>query len=183
MEETRKIQEKMHKDFFDRCKAAIENGFYMEAILMEYAAIEARLEVMHGLLGLPCNQFIDDSQRKNINISHRVHCADVLRKTSKVFDNTKLSKSFFNNISKWISKRNEYIHGLYKNEIKYSSRIKDAKHFAEQGYDYCRILYNEVNRLKRLKKNHIECFDEKVNCCSSKCVMCDKEKNNGNIKM
>ena len=175
MEETRKMQQKMHKDFFDRCKTAIENGFYMEAILMEYAAIEARLEVMLGLLGLPCNQFIDDSQRKSINISHRVHCADMLRKCSQTFENTKLNKKFFDNISKWIGKRNEYIHGLYKNEIIYSSRIKDAKTFAERGYDYCRFLYNEVNRLKRMKRNHIEYFDESIICYSSKCSMCNKE--------
>ena len=175
MEENKKLQVEMHKDFFDRCKFAIENKFYMEAILMEYAAIESRLEVMLGVLGLPCNKFIDNSQRKSINISHRVNCVNYLRKNSIVFDNTKLSKSFFEKLSKWLGKRNEYIHGLYKNEIIYNTRIKDAKTFAEHGYVYCRLLYNEVNRLKRMKRNHIEYFDESIICYSSKCSMCNKE--------
>ena len=38
------MQRLMHKDFFDRCELAINQKFYMEAILMEYAAIEARME-------------------------------------------------------------------------------------------------------------------------------------------
>lgn len=33
MEENKKLQVEMHKDFFDRCKFAIENKFYMEAII------------------------------------------------------------------------------------------------------------------------------------------------------
>ena len=72
MEENKKLQVEMHKDFFDRCKFAIENKFYMEAILMEYAAIESRLEVMLGVLGLPCNKFIDNNQRKNIRNRQRI---------------------------------------------------------------------------------------------------------------
>ena len=130
---------------------------------------------MLGVLGLPCNKFIDDKQRKSINISHRVYCASLLRKNTLVFNNTKLSKNFFDNLSKWIGKRNEYIHGLYKNEIIYNTRIKDAKAFSERGYEYCRLLYNEVNRLKRMRKNHSACFDESITCCSSKCLMCNKE--------
>ena len=66
--------QKMHKNFFDRCENAIENEFYMEAILMEYAAIESRLEVILGLVGMPCNKFIEDNERKKVQISHRISC-------------------------------------------------------------------------------------------------------------
>lgn len=60
------MQRLMHKDFFVRCKSAIEQKFYMEAILMEYAAIEARMEILLGVIGLPCNKFISDKERHNI---------------------------------------------------------------------------------------------------------------------
>ena len=72
--------QKMHQNFFDRCEKAIENDFYMEAILIEYAAIESRLEVMLGLIGMPCNKFLEASERKKIQISHRISCAKKFRK-------------------------------------------------------------------------------------------------------
>lgn len=86
--------QKMHQNFFDRCEKAIENDFYMEAILIEYAAIESRLEVMLGLIGMPCNKFLEASERKKIQISHRISCAKKFRKNSSLFENTKLSNKF-----------------------------------------------------------------------------------------
>lgn len=169
--------QKMHKNFFDRCKYAIENEFYMEAILMEYAAIESRLEVMLGLIGMPCNKFLEASERKKIQISHRISCAKKFRKNSPLFENTKLSSKYFQNIENWIAKRNTYVHGLYKNEIEYNSRMKGAKDLAEKGLNYTRLLYNEVDRLKRLKKNHFEEYESlilTVECATSKCSLNQK---------
>ena len=163
--------QKMHQNFFDRCEKAIENDFYMEAILIEYAAIESRLEVMLGLIGMPCNKFLEASERKKIQISHRISCAKKFRKNSPLFENTKLSNKFFDNLEKWINRRNTYVHGLYKNEIEYSSRLKGAKDLAEKGLNYTRLLYNEVNRLKRLKKNYPKKYEnliENIDCATSK---------------
>ena len=39
-------QVEMHKNFFDKCHVAIENGFFLEAVFIEYAAIEGRLEII-----------------------------------------------------------------------------------------------------------------------------------------
>ena len=171
----------MHKDFFDRCTKAINQGFYMEAILMEYAAIESRMEILLGLLDLPCNKFLPDEVRKRIQLSHRIACANTLRKQNPVFVTTKLSRNFFDKLLKWTEKRNEYIHGLYKNELKYSQRIKDAKDFSEKGLEYCRLLYNEVNRLKRLKKTQYQLFEKNLECISNKCKL--GEMKNGNLQM
>ena len=175
------LQRLMHKDFFDRCVFAINQGFYMEAILMEYAAIESRMETLLSILGLPCNKFLPDEIRKKIPISHRLECANALRKQSNIFENTKLSNIFFDTLLKWTQKRNEYIHGLYKNELKYSQRIKSAKEFSEKGLEYCRLLYNEVNRLKRLLKTQPQLFENRVNCKSNKCNL--GEINNVNFQM
>ena len=161
-------QRRMHKNFFDHCSDAIEQGYYLEAILMEYAAIESRMEVLLGVLGLPCNKFESDSIRKSIQLSHRIKCADRLRKTSKVFENTKLSRNFFQNLLSWTNQRNEYIHGLYKNEIKYTQRIKNAKKFSKDGYKYCNQLYGEVNRIKRQLKKINYLYEDAV-CFSKDC--------------
>ncbi len=159
----------MHTDFFDRCKDAIEHSFYFEAILMEYAALEARLEILLGIIGLPCNKFLPDDKRRAIQISHRLNCAANLRKTHALFEKTKLPKNFFDKLSAWVVKRNEYIHGLFKNEIIYSKRMANAKAFAESGFEYCRLLYNEVNRIKRLLKKTSSIKNNGIICNSNKC--------------
>jgi aspartate carbamoyltransferase regulatory subunit len=48
--------------------------------------------------------------------------------------------------------------------------MANAKNFAEQGRKYCNFLYNEVNRLKRLKKMHPERFDEFLMCGDDNCT-------------
>lgn len=174
MQTDRKAQQQMHKHFFDRCKEAIDHNFYMEAILMEYAAIEARLEILLGLFGMPCDQNLADELRCKINISHRLKCAKTLLKRSPAFEQTKLSPTYFKDLDNWIKNRNGYVHGLYKNVLKYSTRITDAEHFAQQGQDYCRSLYNEVDRLKRVKKKHPEYFRNVSTCCSSGCKLYPK---------
>ena len=167
----RTMPQLMHKAFFDRCELAINQKFYMEAILMEYAAIEARMEILLGVIGLPCNKFLPDGERRKIQLSHRISCANVFRRQLKIFDNTKLSKNFFDKLLQWTEKRNEYIHGLYKSELKYSQRIKDAKEFSEKGLEYCKSLYNEVNRVKKLAKVHPELFEDTISCKSGKCYI------------
>ncbi len=166
----RKKQCEMHKSFFERCKLAIDSGFYMEAILIEYAAIESRMEVLMGIIGLPCNQFIEDAKRKSVQISHRIHCAKTIR-NSAPFEKTKLPQNYFEQLDTWIDKRNRYIHGLYKDEIKYSQRMSGAKQLSENGLKYCHLLYNEVNRLKRLKRNRPEIFTTDFCCTSSDCSL------------
>ena len=167
--QNRLCQRDMHKNFFDRCQYAIESGFYMEAILMEYAAIEARLEVILGMLGLPCNQFLPDKNRKTVYISHRVNCLEKMSKTSPVFEKSKLPKNYFGTLEKWIGTRNGYIHGLYKSEVRYKTRMKDSKETAEKGLKLCRQLYNEASRIRRLTKKQNPALWSEIHCYSSCC--------------
>lgn len=164
----RMAQRDMHKSFFDRCRYAIDNGFYMEAILMEYAAIEARLEVILGIIGLPCNQFLPDDARRKVCISHRVACLKKIRKTHSVFEKSKLPKNYFDSLEKWIKTRNGYIHGLYKNEVRFKTRMKDSKETAEKGLELCKQLYNEANRIRRLSKK-----SESISWCQIRCYTTD----------
>ena len=171
MNETQMKQVEMHKDFFDRCKFALDNGFYMEALLMEYAAIESRLEIILGVIGLPCSKYLEFELRKKINISNRIACLDHARKNSSIFQNSKLEKNFFKKLKKWTDTRNQYIHGLYKNELIYKQRMSDVKTIAEKGYEYCRLLYNEAQRVRRVCKKNPELLDGTIVCQSEKCTV------------
>ncbi|MBR6391678.1 MAG: hypothetical protein IKS12_00175 [Eubacterium sp.] len=167
--ELKQEQVRMHKDFFDKCDCAIENGFYLEAIFLEYAAIESRLEIICGVLGLPCNKELPFSERKNVNISQRILCIKETRnKHPEVFKRSKIKDGFFYKkqfLSAWITKRNTYIHGLYKNAFEYKSRKSECKEIAINGREYARLLYNEAARLRRLSKSHPELF---VDICFTK---------------
>ena len=177
MNSTQEKQVEMHKEFFDKCKFAIDSEFYMEALLMEYAAIESRLEIILGVVGLPCNKQLEVELRKKVNISHRVDCLEQLCQESPVFQASKLDKKFFENLKKWIGKRNEYIHGLYKDELKYKQRMADRKVYAEKGYEYCKMLYSEAKRVRRVCKEHPELLDSTISCRTERCIVFNNKHN------
>ncbi len=162
-------QVQMHRNFFDRCCYAIENGYYLEAILMEYAAIEARLEALCGVLGLPCGKSC--RCRKDIKISSRIDCLRSYRNNNtSVFQKTKLPQNFFSEkgiLRKWIQKRDRIVHGLYKDELKYTERFQGSRELAQNGYEYCKLLYNETKRIRRLKASHPEQFEIVVALCNN----------------
>lgn len=158
---------KMHKDFFDKVKEAKDNGYYLEAIFVEYAAMESRLEVMCGLLGLPCNKFLDDVKRKEIIISKRIECLKRVYNQHLLdeYPQLRMTNKLWKNLEEWLDKRNRYVHGLFKKPEKYKNRKDNSSTIAERGYEFTDLLYSEVNRLRRIKKNH----SEKLTKCESEC--------------
>ena len=171
MNEIQQKQVAMHKDFFDRCRLAINEGFYMEAILMEYAAMESRLEIILGVAGLPCNNNLESGLRGSINISHRICCVKWLVQNSPLFEASKLDKEFFDKLKNWTVERNKYVHGLYKNEGMYEQRKEEAGALAENGLEYCRLLYNETRRLRRFVEKNAELLSCSIACHSKQCKL------------
>lgn len=167
-----KLQSLMHKNFFDRAQAAVDSGYFLEAIFLEYAAIEGRLEVILGILGLPCNKDLEPGIRKDIKISARIQCLNkFLKQCPSVFEKTKLEANFFSDkghLRKWIQKRNTYVHGLYKNAQDYENRNDMCKDLAENGLALARSLYNEANRVRRLSKSHPDLLAMECRICQSK---------------
>lgn len=162
----------MHKDFFDKTQAAIDQGYYLEAMFLEYAAIESRLEIMLGVLGMPCHSKQDAGIRKSVQISHRINCLDQIKGKSLIFENTKLPPKYFSKLKSWLDKRNRYIHGLYKDASIYGKRISESKKLATDGLEFCRLLYNETKRMRRRIKNHPEFLQcDCITCCSKDCCL------------
>ena len=157
----------MHRNFFDKTQFAIDNGFFIEAISMEYAAIESRLESICGQMGLPCGQKCPN--RKDIKISQRIECLRKNRnKNFAVFETTKLPKNFFTKngeLRTWINRRDIIIHGLFKNPFEYQKRTEDLEACAQRGICYAKLLYNEAKRIQRMRKNHSDIFDTYVTVC------------------
>ena len=147
---------KMHKSFFDKAQIAIDEGYYLEAIMFEYAAIEGRLEVICGLLGCPCNKNLPDGIRKDIKIGKRIECLKVLYKSHPACSEsvTKLDSKYWKKLKEWTRDRNIYVHGLFKRPELYVERLDSRKQLADDGLELARVLYNEAKRLRRIEKNH-----------------------------
>ncbi len=169
-------QRVMHKDLFDKIKCAIDNSFYLEALFLEYSALECRLEVMSGVFGLPCNKLLEPEIRKSINISQRVNCLKKTYMMSDVlFEKTSIDNKFWRNVEEWIKQRNIYVHGLLKSATDYNARLSQIEKLAKTGFDLISILYKEVNRIKR--KQQKERYKFISNCCKKECKFVkDKEK-------
>ena len=170
-------QRLMHKNLFDKIKNAVHCEFYLEAIFLEYSAVEGRLETIMGVLNLPCNKDLPADIRKEFKISMRIEC---LKKAylcgDDVFVSSKLNKTFWERLKKWIRNRNMYVHGLYKNAEVYKERINDLRLIAEEGFELVNLVYNETKRIRaKQKKNKYGYISE----CSKKreCPLYKKEKN------
>lgn len=180
--ELRKKQSEMHANYFDRAKDAIDSGYYLEAMFLEYAAIEGRLEVILGRLGLPCSMELQPELRNKINISTRISCLNKIReKNLLIFNNTKLEKEFFFDwrdeglLAMWIKDRNTYVHGLYKDAIKYEERNDLSKEIARRGYSLTDSLFAEASRLGRLLRSNPDLFTYRCgNCGTKRCVASTK---------
>ena len=160
----KKIATAVHKGFFDKSRMAIESGYYLEAVMYEYSAIEGRLEVICGLLGCPCNKKLEANTRSKIKISNRISCLKALyKKHPACMCKTKIDNKYWDRLNKWRKSRNMYVHGLYKRPELFVNRMKEAKDLATEGIELARILYNESKRIRRLQKNHPELmnYDEK----------------------
>ena len=161
----------MHKNYFDRAKNAKEEGYFLEAVFLEYAAIEGRLEVLCGLFSCPCNKELPDEVRKTINISQRANCLKAIYRNHPACleYNTKLSQAYWRGLVSWLKKRNTYVHGLYKRPEEYDKRNVEAYSLSEEGYEYARLLYNEVKRVRRIQKTHPEIIRYEGTVCKAKC--------------
>ena len=155
-----------HKDIFDRCQSAINSGFYLEAILMEYAAMEARMKVIMTLFHKPCALCEDISITHDIGLQGKVDCFKyIIENNPSLFEKAKFTRSKAARMGEFCKKRNIRIHGLLEDTDSYNKLMKDNQKIATRGYELLKLLYNETNRLKRIAKNHPELITQANVAC------------------
>ncbi len=164
---------KVHASFFDKTEEAIERGYYLEAMCMEFSAIEARMTVIMRELGLQCGEKKTSPQHPDIPLKKKFQCLRYYLK-DEVFKDTYFdSAEEIGRIMDWIDDRNGRIHRLYADIEKYEDMTSKNKILAKQGLLYARTMYDEANRLKNMNKRH----PEKMKSFKGKCI-----KNNVNCK-
>ena len=161
-------QKEIHAKHFDKTKEAVENGYYLEAMVLEYSYIEARVNKIMNLLNMPCAIVQNHEVYRDIGLNAKLGCIQqFLKQDQLLFEKSKLTNKLINDIKKWCHKRNERIHNLYKDLDKYESLIQKNKEIAEDGYKYAQLMSEESNRLKRLYNRKLELFKNHNLKCSN----------------
>lgn len=152
----------VHKDFFDRCQNAIDNQFYLEAIFMEYSAIEGRVKKILTLLNLDCAGDYDTNH--SVGLSIKLNCLINFLEDKNLFGNSKLTRRDLARLRDWLTRRDHLTHALYTNTEKYSKSMNKNGKFAIKGKEFARKIYDETERLKKLKAKHPEYFENTTIC-------------------
>lgn len=124
-----------------RLKKALNGGFYVEAIVIEYAMIEDRIKSILSSAGISLQ-----SKGRNNTISK--NCDLII--SHKIFNESKMVRSkvpqsLVEEIKIWISNRNNVVHALLSTEFE-SGQIKE---FAEEGAELLRQIDNKSGCVKR----------------------------------
>ena len=155
----------VHKSFFDKCQFAIDNGFYLEAILLEYASMESRANKIMSLLEAPCGICPLTNITNGIGLNIKISCIrNLIEKNDPRFEDSYFNSNFLTRLKKWCNSRNERIHNLYRDTEKYDKMMNHNEKYAKQGLENAKIFYKETNRLKRLKKKSPELFSVPFVC-------------------
>lgn len=138
------IYKKMHEDL----SKAMKNGFYYEAIFIEYAILEDRFKAVLYYANI---NYVDKN-KKDISIKSKLNKIESRNELSSSFYKERLSSDLLNRIRAWIDNRNDLIHHLAS--IKYDSEKVES--IAVEGNEIIKIVKNKttsvINHLKKENK-------------------------------
>lgn len=131
-----------YKEQFKRLKKAFEYKFYMEAIFIEYAIMEDRVE---AILRYENNEIKPKNEREFISITRKLNKIKKIAEQNKSLPQKYFSDGIADEISEWIKKRNALIHALLKKEL----TTDEVEAFAEEGKILTRTLCDKAKNYKR----------------------------------
>ena len=135
----------IYKSMYDNLNKAMKNGFYYEAIFIEYAIFEDRLTAVLKYANVP---FLCKSGR-DINITDKIERIEKREEFSNKFVKERLTNELMQELRQWLKKRNELIHSLAN--IPYDSET--VKKIADEGYELVKKISNKsksvINHIKR----------------------------------
>lgn len=121
-----------------RLKKALKYEFYIEAIAIEYAVMEDRLESILRHEGV-------FNPEKHGSLARKLSRVRELRRRNKSLENKYLSEEFLDSIDAWKEKRNVFIHALLMQKL----NTEDIKSVADQGNDIVKKLTTVATSIRR----------------------------------
>lgn len=129
---------RIYKTQMGRLTKAINNEFYLEAIFIEYAVFEDRLESILVHAG----KF---NPTKHDKISRKLSKLSEMSRNKKGLEKKYFSEELIQDIGNWKEQRNLLIHALMKQTPDY----EELKELALQGRELLRKLDNKARSYRR----------------------------------
>ena len=130
-----------YREQMGRLTKAMKSGFYLEAIFIEYAIMEDRLEsvLRHSKKWNPkSSQFVSlDYKRKKV---------EKLAEEKKSLASKYFTKELTDMIDRWRKDRNDLIHEL----LKQSLHTEDIRDIATEGHRIVKILNSKATSYNRI---------------------------------
>ena len=149
---TEKNMEKyeIYKQLSSDLTKAMKQGFYYEAIFIEYAILEDRLASVLKYAGVPTTK----KKGGNKSIAEKIDDIRKKKEFSSKFVRDCLSFELLDSITVWKDKRNRLIHELAN--IPYDAEA--VREVAEEGYEIVKVVKNKsdsvINRFKKERLNN-----------------------------
>lgn len=131
-----------YREQITRLKKAMNQSFYLEAIFIEYAVMEDRLESILRHAGVWKDP--KEGERPK-GIEWKIRKAEKVAEEKKSLAHRYFDESLFNRIDEWRQGRNPLTHVLMKLHL----HTEDLQTMAEEGFDIVRILCSKCTSYKR----------------------------------
>jgi len=129
-----------------RLNKALQNGFYLEAVFIEYAIMEDRTE---SILRYEGNEIHNDGF---VSIDRKISKIEKLTENKKGLARKYFTVEFLEQVCSWKNRRNGLIHAL----IKRNTTTQELIELAEEGHqitkDLCRLSTNYKRAVERKAK-------------------------------
>lgn len=142
-------KEQNYKNQYRRLKKAMDNAFYLEAVMIEYAIMEDRTE---SILAYEGNEIIPKNEKEFISFSRKKKRIEKLAERKGFVIGRYFSDDLMERTLEWVNSRNSIIHALLKRE----TTTDELRSFAEQGKSLCDELRNRANNYKRFIRRRKE---------------------------
>lgn len=134
-----------YKEQMRRLKKALNAEFYLEAIFIEYAILEDRIESMlrHS------NKFNPD---KYNTLNMELNRLQNMQRQKNSLVGRYFSDELFDKIRKWKDERNQLIHALMKQDL----HTEDLKTLADEGQEMIKTVSNKASLYNKYLSRHPE---------------------------
>ena len=129
-----------YKEQMGRLKKAIANAFYLEAIFIEYAILEDRLESILRHSGK-----WNPKPNQHISIEKKISNVEKLAEEKRGLARKYFDENLFADLKAWKTERNQLIHALMKQLL----HTEDLKNLADSGYALVKHLNNKSSQYNR----------------------------------
>ena len=138
-----------YREQFKRLNSALNNGFNLEAMFIEYAIMEDRTESILRHAG-KWEAYVNNRKGRNPTIDSKIRYIQKLAEQKKSLPNKYFSDDLLDRILAWKDERNRLIHALLKQQLAHN----EVSGLASQGKQL-------VDALRRRAGNYNRAMDRK----------------------